>query len=336
MSVVTFGEMLMRLTTDPTARLQQTNQFSFYYGGAEANVAVSLANFGVNTSYISRVPLNLIGDTCERYLRGCSVDTSFLLKGGDRLGLYFVESGIGNRPGQVIYDRKFSSFSQIKKENIEWDRILEGVELFHTTGITLALSEELQEITIEGMKRAKEQGIKVSFDFNYRAKLWSQQEASIVIQKALPYVDIAFCNHMDAIYLLNIEPVEEELTHKEKLQYYYDNIRELYPNIELFASTKRDVKSSSVHFLQGYLYREGMLEQTATYTIEPIIDRIGGGDAYAAGILYGILHRWNPIDMVRFATGASVLKHTVKGDGNAFSVPEVEQFIQSINQEINR
>ncbi|SER28975.1 2-dehydro-3-deoxygluconokinase [Gracilibacillus ureilyticus] len=336
MRVVTFGEMLMRLTTDPTVRLQQSNLFTYYYGGAEANVAVSLADFGVDTLYISKVPDNSIGEACEKYLQSNQIDTRHLLKGGDRLGLYFVESGIGNRSSQVTYDRKFSSFSQLKQEEVNWDRILEGADLFHTTGITLALSEELREITLEAMKQAKNRGIKVSFDFNFRAKLWSQQEASKAIEKVLPFIDIAFCNHMDAVHLLNIEVLENETDHEEKLTYYYKQIQAKYPNIQVFASTKREVVSSSSHRLEGYLFADQHISKTHTYTIEPVVDRIGGGDAYAAGVLFGILSKWDPDKTVHFATGASVLKHTLAGDGNAFSIAEVEQFTQNVSQEISR
>ncbi|MFC4402709.1 sugar kinase [Gracilibacillus xinjiangensis] len=336
MKVLTFGEMLMRLTTDPTVRLQQSNHFTFYYGGAEANVAVSLANFGVDTAFISKVPDNSIGEACVKYLQSNRIDTSNLLKGGSRLGLYFVESGIGNRSSQVTYDRKFSSFSELKQEELDWDRILENVDLFHTTGITLALSKELEEVTLRAMKQAKNRGIKISFDFNFRAKLWTQQEASTAIQKVLPYVDIAFCNHLDAVYLLNIDPFEEQVSHINKLNYYYKEIQAKYPNISVFASTKRGVKSSSEHLLEGYLFADQQLLKTHTYTIDPVIDRIGGGDAYAAGVLFGLLSKWDTDKIANFATGASVLKHTIVGDGNAFSPEEVEQFLQSVNQEISR
>ncbi|KAB8137588.1 sugar kinase [Gracilibacillus oryzae] len=336
MKVLTFGEMLLRLTTDPTVRLQQTNQFTFYYGGAEANVAVSLANFGVETSYISKVPDNTIGEACEKYLQSYRINTGNLLKGGERLGLYYVESGIGNRSSQVTYDRKFSSFSQLQKDELDWDRILEGIDLFHTTGITLALSKELQEITLFAMKQAKQRGIKVSFDFNFRSKLWSQKEASEAIVKVLPYVDIAFCNHMDAVYLLHIDPLKEEGNHQQKLKYYYEEIQKRYPGITTFASTKREVKTSSEHKLEGYIFTNQELVKTDSYHIDPVIDRIGGGDAYAAGILFGVMNKWNPDKIVNFATAASVLKHTITGDANAFSAAEVEQFMQSLNQEISR
>ncbi len=329
MRVLTFGEMLLRLTTDPTVHLQQTNQFDFYYGGAEANVAVSLANLGITSRYITKVPANNIGNACENYLQANGVEINELVYGGDRLGLYFVESGFGNRASQVTYDRKFSSFANIRSDEIDWDQVLEGVDVFHTTGITLALSEELRMITRRAMQKARQRGIKVSFDFNYRSKLWSQKQASAAIQEVLPFVDIAFCNSMDAVYLLGIEQQDD-------LRAYYLTIQDTYPNIALFASTTRKVASSSKHSLQGNLYTKGRIQQSIEYTIDPVIDRIGGGDAYAAGIIYGFLNNWSEEKIVSFATANAVLKHTIKGDGNVFSAEEVEQFSASMNQEISR
>lgn len=335
MRVLTFGEMLMRLTSNATTRLHQSNIFTYYYGGAEANVAISLANFGLDTTYVTKLPEQAIGHACMHYLRSHQVDTKEIVLGGDRLGIYFVEAGIGNRQSQVTYDRKYSSFQQIKKEELDWERILDNVDIFHTTGITLALSEELQDITVIAMQKAKEKGIKVSFDFNFRAKLWKQYDASVAIKKVLPYVDIAFCNHMDAMYLLNMKEIDVE-SHEEILKHYYKQINEQYPSISIFASTKRNVLTSSKHELEGYVYHNGKLSKTSMYTIDPVIDRIGGGDAYAAGILYGYSQQWEMKRIVSFATAASVLKHTIEGDGNAFSVEEVEKFIQSNNKEISR
>ncbi|MDX8045167.1 sugar kinase [Gracilibacillus sp. S3-1-1] len=329
MNVLTFGEMLLRLTTDPAVRLQQTNQFDFYYGGAEANVAVSLANLGIESKYVTKVPNNQIGQACARYLQSNRVDATSVLYGGDRLGIYFVEAGIGNRSSEVVYDRKFSSFANLQVTEIDWDRLLEDVDLFHTTGITLALSEELRHITKEAMQVARSKGVKISFDFNYRSKLWSQEEASVAIQDVLPFVDIAFCNDMDAKYLLNIGEQAD-------LASYYTQIQYRYPNIELFASTTRKVGTASHHSLQGNLFMKGFLEKSAQFTINPVIDRIGGGDAYAAGILYGYLHNWSEEKMASFAIANAVLKHTIRGDGNIFSAEEVESYRVSSNKEISR
>ncbi|MGN8645956.1 PfkB family carbohydrate kinase [Gracilibacillus sp. HCP3S3_G5_1] len=329
MRVLTFGEMLMRLTTDPASSLHQANHFDFYYGGAEANVAVSLANLGITTRYMTKVPENNIGKACARYLQANGVEADALIYGGDRLGIYFVEAGIGNRTSQVTYDRKFSSFATIRSDEIDWDHLLEEVDVFHTTGITLALSKELQVITQEAMEKARDRGIKVSFDFNYRSKLWSLEQASGVIQEILPFVDIAFCNDLDALHLLGLEQQDD-------LTAYYLNIQHKYPNIVLLASTTRNVESASKHFLLGNLFMKGCLARSIEYEIDPVVDRIGGGDAYAAGVIYGYLNNWSAENTVSFATANAVLKHTIRGDGNLFSAEEVEQFRTSINQEINR
>ncbi|WP_058308884.1 sugar kinase [Gracilibacillus massiliensis] len=336
MKVLTFGEMLLRLSSDPTVKLPQTNQLFFYYGGAEANVAVSLAHLGIPTEYLTKVPDNNIGEGCKQYLLANQVSINHLLFGGARLGLYFVESGIANRASNVTYDRKYSSFSKVKVEEFNWDTILADVDLFHTTGITLALSQELRDITLHAMQAAKEKGIKVSFDFNYRAKLWSQIEAKNAFEQVLDYVDIAFCNHMDAIYLLGITQAEAGWEEEQQLNYYYQNIQKKYPSIRYLASTTRKVISSSKHLLQGNLFANGRLYRSSEYAIEPVVDRIGGGDAYAAGIIFSYLNQWQENKMVSFAIANAVLKHSIKGDGNVFKAEEVAQFMETVNQEISR
>ncbi|ENH96507.1 2-dehydro-3-deoxygluconate kinase [Gracilibacillus halophilus YIM-C55.5] len=336
MKVITFGEMLLRLTTANDQRFYQANKLDVYYGGAEANLAISLANFGFEVDYVSRLPDHFIGEAAIRYLASHQVGTNQILRGGERLGTYYVEAGIGNRSSAVTYDRKFSSFATVDPGVFDWNMIFEGADVFHTTGITLALSSSLRQITKQAMQAAKEKGMTVSFDFNYRSKLWSQKEASQAIQEVLPYVDMAFCNHMDAIYLLGIDEALEQWDGRRKLQYYYQQIQEKFPSIQIFASTKREVVSTSKHYLQGNFYINDELYQTSSFAIEPVIDRIGGGDAYAAGILTGHLNGWRPEKIVSFATSAAVLKHTIKGDGNAFSSFEVEQFQENMGQEIKR
>lgn len=334
--VVTLGEIMLRLSTETGILLRQANQLSVHYGGAEANVAVSLSHFGYQAYFVSKIPVNSLGSAVERHLKSHGVHTDFLLKGGERLGSYYVEEGAGERSSQVTYDRSYSSFSQLEADEIEIEGILQGVSLIHITGITLALSPALQELVLQIFKKAKEMGVLVSFDFNYRSKLWSQQEAAVAIKPLMPYIDICFFGELDAVHLLEIEPVEEPVSQEERLKRYYLKISEVYPNIQYMSSTFRTVKSASSNKLQGNLFDGGNLYQSKVHHLEPIVERIGGGDSYAAGILWGILEGFPAQQIVSFATAASALKHTIQGDCSSFSNEEVIQFAKNESGMINR
>jgi 2-dehydro-3-deoxygluconokinase len=334
--IVTLGEIMLRFSTTEGKRLSLTDQFTVNYGGAEANVALSLSHFGHDAYFISKVPDNALGIAVDRHLRSNGVRTDYVIKGGDRLGTYYLEAGIGERSPQVTYDRKYSSFSSLKVDEINLDDALRDASLFHVSGITLALSPELRELTFLAIKRAKELGVKTSFDFNYRAKLWSQQEAKEVILPLLPFVDICSCGELDAIYLLGMDKVDESLPQEERLKRYYQKLIELYPNIVFISSTFRTVLSASSNKLQGNLFVGGELYQSRVHHIEPIVDRVGGGDAFAAGILSGILDGHAPGRIISFATAASALKHTVHGDCNAFTKEEVFQFANNETGKIVR
>ncbi|MFF2449215.1 PfkB family carbohydrate kinase [Neobacillus sp. NPDC058068] len=334
--IVTLGEIMLRFSTNAGERLQQTNTLSMHYGGAEANVAVSLAHFGYQTYFVSKVPNNPLGRAVERHLKSHGVHTDYLVKGGERLGSYYVESGVGERSAQVIYDRKYSSFSNLKSEELNFEEIFNGAHLFHVSGITLALSAELRKLTLQALKFAKEKGITTSFDFNYRAKLWSQQEAAEAIKPLLPYVDICSCGELDAIHLLGIEETDPSLSKEERLCYYYGKIQEMYPNIQYMCSTFRKVISASENTLQGNLYLDGELYQSKVHHISQIVDRIGGGDAFMAGVLYGILEKLPSNQLISFAAAASALKHTVHGDCNLFSTDEVLSFAENAPGKIVR
>ncbi|WP_453991127.1 PfkB family carbohydrate kinase [Bacillus nitroreducens] len=334
--IVTFGEPLLRFSTNLGERLFQANQLTLNYGGAEANVGASLSNFGYDVYFVGKVPNNPLGYAYERHLHSYGVHTDYLLKGGERLGTYYLETGVGERSAQVTYDRKSSSFAQLSAEEIDFAKILRGAELFHVTGITPALSPVLQRLTLEGLKMAKELGVQTSFDFNYRAKLWNLEEARDAIQPFLPYVDICSCGELDAHNLLGIETADEDLDHSGKLTHYYGKISEMYPNIQFMYSTTRKVISASHNTLQGNLYVNGKLYQSRVHDINPIVDRVGGGDAYASGILYGILEGKEPEQIVTFGTAASALKHTVHGDSNVFSEEDIKAFSESATGKIDR
>jgi 2-dehydro-3-deoxygluconokinase len=327
--IVTLGEIMLRFSTTSGERLSQTNQLTVNYGGAEANVAVSLSHFDYQAYFLSKIPNNPLGTAVEQHLKSHGVHTDYLLKGGERLGTYYLETGVGERSAQVTYDRKYSSFSTLKSEEVKLEEILQGASLFHVSGITLALSPELRNLTLLALKKAKEYGVKTSFDFNYRAKLWNQQEAAEAIKPLLPFIDICSCGELDAVHLLGIDQADDSLSQVERLTYYYQKIKDMYPNIQYMSSTFRTVISASSNTLQGNLFVDGKLYQSKVHHIEPIVDRVGGGDAFAAGVLHGILEEVTPEKIVSFATAASALKHTIHGDCNVFTKDEINQFAEN-------
>lgn len=326
--IVTLGEIMLRFSTTSGERLSQTTQLTVNYGGAEANVAVSLSHFGYKAYFLSKIPNNPLGIAVERHLKSHGVHTDYLLKGGERLGTYYLEAGVGERSAQVTYDRKYSSLSTLKSEEVKLEEILQGASLFHVSGITLALSPELRNLTLLALKKAKEYEVKTSFDFNYRAKLWSQTEAAEAIKPLLPFIDICSCGDLDAVHLLGIEQADDSLSQVERLKYYYQKMKDMYPNIQYMSSTFRTVISASSNKLQGNLFADGKLHQSKVHHIEPIVDRVGGGDAFAAGVLHGILEEVTPEKIVSFATAASALKHTIYGDCNVFTKDEINQFAE--------
>ncbi|MGM9902681.1 MAG: PfkB family carbohydrate kinase [Enterococcus sp.] len=323
--VVTLGEIMLRLSTNLGDRLQESKEFYAHYGGGEANVAISLANYGHEVSFLSKVPDHSLGYGVEKYLRSYGVETSHLLKGGPRLGTYYMETGIGERAASVIYDRAGSSFATM--DHVEWSlaEYFQDVELFHISGITPALSEHWQVMTKEIMKAAKTAGCQISFDINYREKLWTQEQAGDVLEQLLPLVDICSASNLDALYLLGI--AEAPQTVAEPLIYYYEKMNEKFPTIHTFYSTKRTVYSASHNDLQGTLWKNGVYVESDLHEITPIIDRVGGGDAFAGGILHGILTQMSPQQIIDFATAASALKHTIHGDCNSFNQEEVARFL---------
>ncbi|KQL41794.1 2-dehydro-3-deoxygluconokinase [Bacillus sp. FJAT-25509] len=334
--VVTLGEIMLRFSTFAGERLSQSGQLKLNYGGAEANVAISMAHFGYNAFFVSKIPDNQLGQAVGSHLRSHGVKTDYMVIGGERLGTYYLETGIGERSAHVTYDRKNSSFSMMNANEIKWDEIFKNASLFHVSGITLALSPELRESVLVGVKKAKQLSVKTSFDFNYRAKLWSQQEAREAILPLLPYIDICSFGELDAIFLLGLVEADQSLSQTQRLIHYYSKFTEIYPNIQFISSTFRNVISASTNQLQGNLFVQGELYQSKVHYIDPIVDRVGGGDAFAASILTGILEEYDPQEAVSFATAASALKHTIHGDCNLFTKEEVFRFAESAPGKIVR
>ena len=320
--VITLGEIMLRFSTHQGTRLAQSDTFKVHYGGGEANVAISLANYGHTVSFASKVPDNPLGESVKKHLKRYGVGTDALLFGGDRLGTYYVESGIGQRAASVVYDRTRSSFSEMTSSEWSEEVLFSEVDIFHISGITPALSHQWQTLTLELMKAAKQQGCKISFDMNYRGKLWTQQEAGRVMKILLPYVDYCSAGSMDAKYLLGIPPQQTE-----ELSYYYKKMQEHYPNIQVFYSTKRTITSASDNELTGTLWMNKTYYESAPQMICPIVDRVGGGDAFCGGVLHGLLKKKKPQEIIEFATAASALKHTVEGDCNQFSEEEINSFL---------
>lgn len=316
---------MLRLSTDQGIRIENSGQFHAHYGGGEANVAISLANYGHEVSFATKVPDQALGKAVKKHLQGYGVGTSHVVLGGPRLGTYYMEAGVGERAASVIYDRAGSSFAVM--DHLEWqlDELFQDVDIFHVSGITPALSKKWQEMTKTLLQAAKKAGCLVSFDINYRGKLWSQKEASGVIHQLLPFVDICSAGKMDALYLLGIEEAPENT--EQPIAYYYQKMQEKFPNIQVFYSTDRTVRSASENQLMGTIWMDRKYLESQTHEIKPIVDRVGGGDAFAGGVLHGILSRMQPQEIIDFATAASALKHTIHGDCNQFNHEEVAQFL---------
>lgn len=322
--ILTFGEIMLRLSTIDNARLDESTEFAAHYGGGEANVAVSLANFDHQVGFASKVPDNPLGYAVKKHLNKYGVDTSSLLFGGERLGTYYLEKGAGLRGANVIYDRACSSFSEMQE--LEWNSIelFEGVNILHISGITPALSAKWQNLMVQLIKKAREYDVKVSLDINYRGKLWSVDECGAFIRKIAHYIDYCSAAKLDALNFFKISEKKDA-----GLDYYYQAIAESYPNIKVFYSTKRKVFDAQHNQLQGNLYQNGKLYQSKMYDINHIVDRVGGGDAFTAGILHGLIKYDDPKKTIDFATAASILKHTVSGDCNLFTEKEVQDFLDT-------
>ena len=325
MKVAGFGEIMLRLSTDVGKMILQSDRFNVNYGGGEANVLISLSHFGIDTKMITSVSNDDIGKSILRYLRSYDIDTEFVTLSDHRTGIYYLQVGSGIRSSKVIYDRDNSAFCNMNVGDIDIAKALEDVDVFHFSGITLALSNDLRELLMQMLTYCKEHNIMVSYDSNYRAKLWSLEEAREATLKVLPYVDILSAGILDAenILLMNCELEDNH----EKLKYYYDEITKTYPNIKHIFSSHRDIESSSVNKLQCNYYTDGILYLSNKINIDSIVDRVGGGDALSAGIIYSIINNKDPKYVCEFATCASALKHSILGDANLVELSDVERLM---------
>ena len=327
MKVVGLGEIMLRLATIKGNLVCNSHNFMANYGGGEANVLISLAKFGIDTTMLTKVSDNDIGKAILAHLKSNNINTDYILKDEKRTGIYFLEIGSGSRTSKVIYDRAHSAFSNIKDGQLNIEEALSGANIFHLSGITLSLSEEIRKLIMNILKYCKENNILVSYDSNYRSKLWSIEDAKNATLEILPYVNILSAGILDAENILGMN--SEYKDREEKLKSYYSGIVKNYPNIKYIFSSIRDIKSSDINYLQCMFYVQNELYKSKIYMIDDIVDRVGGGDALTAGIIYGILKEKNPEYVCEFATAASVLKHSIYGDANLVSIDDVETLMKN-------
>ena len=324
--VVTFGELMLRLAPESYLRFVQSETYEATFGGAEANVAVSLANYGLDAAFVSKLPTHEIGQAAVNSLRKFGVDTSKIVRGGERVGIYYCEKGASQRPSKVIYDRAYSAIAMAKKCDFDWETILNGVEWFHFTGITPALSDEMAEICLDALKTAKAKGITVSCDLNFRKKLWSKEKAGKVMGELCHYVDYCIANEEDAKDVFGIEADNTDIYGgKLDREGYISVARKLTDafGFKGVAITLRESLSANDNNWSGMLYTDGEAFFSKKYSMH-IVDRVGGGDSFGGGLIYSLVSGFSAQRSIEFAVAASCLKHSIEGDYNLVSVAEVE------------
>ncbi|MFX0156192.1 MAG: PfkB family carbohydrate kinase [Candidatus Hodarchaeota archaeon] len=327
--VATFGEIMLRLSPPNFKRFIQTQSFDLIFGGGEANVAVSLANYGIPVDYITKLPNNEIGDSCIQFLRQFGVNTNNIIRGGNRIGIYFLEMGSSVRPSKVIYDRAHSAISEANPEDFNWNKIFEGISWFHWTGITPAISQNLANICLDAVKVAKQKNLIVSCDLNYRSMLWKYGKGpKDVMPELLKYCDVAIGNEEDADKVLGIKTPDTDVTSGKleagNYKFVVEEMMNQYPNLKKIAISLRGSISASYNTWSAILYDGKQLYMGPQYEITPIVDRVGGGDSFMGGLIYGLLTYKEDIQTaLNFAVAASCLKHTIFGDFNLVTVDEV-------------
>lgn len=329
MRFLSFGEIMLRLRAPGHERFFQSSLLEATFGGGEANVAVSLANYGVDAEFFTILPDNVLGDECIRELRRFGVNTKKIQRGPGRLGIYFLETGANQLPSKVIYDRDSSSIAVAKSEDVNWQEIFKEVDWFHITGITPAISERAMELSLEAVKKAKEMGITVSCDLNYRKNLWKYGKKPIEIMRELArYVDVAIANEEDVQKSLGISEdvdVVSGTLDREKYRALGNKVLQEYPNMKMIAITLRESHSADWNSWAACLNDGNNFYVSKKYEIRDIVDRVGGGDSFAGGLLYGLTHYQDKRQALEFAVAASCLKHSILGDFNRVTVSDVEK-----------
>ena len=332
--IVTFGEVMLRLKSPGYERLFQFPLLEATFGGGEANVSVSLANYGMDTAFVSVLPTGAIGDACIRELRGFGVDTSRIVRRDGRMGIYYLETGAVQRPSKVVYDRAGSTIAEAAPGDIDWDKAFEGAEWLHLTGITPAISAGAAELSLEAVKAAKANGLHVSCDLNYRKNLWKYgKRADEVMTELVKYVDTVIANEEDVQKALGISAesasaVDEGDIDVELYKAIAGRVMEAYPNVKRVAITLRESKSANHNDWSACLYNGRDFFLSRKYSITDIVDRVGGGDSFGGGLIYGLLHYNDEKTALEFAVAASCLKHTIPGDYNRMTAAEVESLMK--------
>jgi len=332
MKVVTFGEIMLRLAPPGFQRFVQARSFDVIYGGGEANVAATLANYGLPVEYVTRLPRNDVGDACLNFLRQYGVGIGHVVRGGDRLGIYFLEMGSAQRGSKVIYDRAGSALAAVQPGMVDWKAAFAGADWFHWTGITPAISEGAAQTCLEAARAAKAMGLTVSCDLNYRKKLWKWgQTPADVMPDLVSLCDVAVGNEEDADKVFGIKAPEADVTggkvEAEAFVYVCEELVRRFANLQSVAITLRGSLSASHNTWSAILWHRGKIYSAPRYDITPIVDRVGGGDSFCGGLIYG-MHRYDEVqEALDFAVAASCLKHSIPGDFNLVSVAEVEKLM---------
>jgi len=324
--VVTMGEIMLRLSTPANTRFVQANQFDIIFGGGEANVAVSCANYGLDAYFVSKLPDNPIGQAAVNSLRRYGVNTKFVARGGDRVGIYYSETGASMRPSVVVYDRAHSAIAEAKPEDFDFDAIMKDAGWFHWSGITPAISDASAKCLELALKAAKKYGVVVSCDLNFRKKLWTSEKAISVMKPLMKYVDVCIGNEEDAELCLGFKPDANVEAGETGAAGYHNIFKQMAKEFgfKYVVSTLRESFSATHNGWKALIYDGEEFYESKRYDIDPIIDRVGGGDSFSGGLVYGLMTKATQGEALEFAVAASALKHTINGDYNLVSVKEVE------------
>lgn len=328
--IVVFGELLMRLNTRNFERFLQADHFEVRYTGAEANVGMSLVNYGMEVYVVSKVPNNEIGQACINYLRRFGLNTDFIIRGGERLGLFYQETGVAQRASKIIYDRSNSAIRSSRIEEYNWDNICSEKDWFHFCGTAPALGDNVQRVLEDGLKIAKKRGLTVSCDLNYRAKLWSPAEAKSVMTRLMPYVDILISNEEDVEKVFGIKAKGSDVNRGKIIEESYRQVTAQLTQqfgFKKVATTLRESISASTNGWAGLLYDGKKYFLSKKYKINPIVDRVGAGDSFTGGLIFGFLSMFDSQRCIEFAVAASCLKHSIVGDFNLVSIAEIESLM---------
>lgn len=334
--IVALGEIMLRLKSPGFERLLQSGTLEATFAGGEANVAVSLANYGENSAFVTALPKNAIADACVRFLRGAGVDTSLVVRSGDRIGVYYLESGANQRPSVVIYDRKDSSIASAGPNQFDWDQIFEGAEWFHITGITPAISQKAADTALAAVQHARQKGLTISCDYNYRKNLWKYGKSPVeVMTELVKYVDVGIANEEDCQLALGIkvddgswkQDIQSGELNIGKYKALCEAVLEKFPNLKMQAITLRHSYSANHNGWSGCLHDRTDFFAGPHYDITHIVDRVGSGDAFAGGLIYRLVNGFSSKDALDFAVASSCLKHSILGDFNRVAVDEVLRLV---------